>query len=55
VRKTTSEGFGRDGPVQTVEGMGLRGSREPRFGATYLQFACKMDKYDISSVRGKEV
>jgi hypothetical protein len=35
--------------------MGLRGSREPRFGATYLQFACKMDEYDISSVRGKEV
>lgn len=32
MRKTTSEGFGRDGPVQTVEGMGLRGSREPRFG-----------------------
>jgi len=55
VRKTTSEGFGRDGPVQTVEGMGLRGSREPRFGATYLQFACKMDEYDISSVKGKEV
>lgn len=53
MRKTTSEGFGHDGPVQTVEG--LRGSREPRFGATYLQFACKMDEYDISSVRGKEV